>query len=800
MSGKGPFGQDYEKRSQFLYNASYNNKKDDCVSETDSSQDSVEIIKEVQAQEKAQSKLKNTRMMKKVFSDSSVSEDVTPVKKKDNEPPVSPVFSRSGSKTSRSGSESSKKSGSSRRELELSRRPTTETTLKKDIDSGCTQLKTFDDSIDDLLKDSPYPSREHSTGSTEDLFEGTEGFISCSPKKKSRADIFDEDKGLLVSSQSKGSASPKKKNKGKLSSPRKKAVTGRELTEDDSSPAAKLLRGSSSLSRKNNDSESIAKLAKSNSSLKRGMFKGLHEDNSDDEDDKRSAPKFKFNSDGKKENRNSKSKYKGTAKSSLKVKANDTSSFLQEHETSEVKPSKFVRDVYKISKSEGSGSGSSQEETSKGVKRKLRDSGEKSKGDQDHSSRRNPFKINQAKEKSKNNNDSSEEESISNAKFSFDSQDKKDFKTCKESSKSKSSKKKSDEGKTVKTLHEFDMFLQAGNMAKKKALAETFPSITPSSSTQKLLKVSNFSDYTDQDNLIKSLKKRTKDRRSLKSISKMSQLNQFSQSMSQDSSQSESSSTKYQRTSYDHDPDFSFKKPRKKEKSSKSSQGSQPKINKFVKDKAKQKDEELALTIDELLTLPEKPDDEGKSMDELLDDLDVQIADQKEKHRLQIKKLDADAMIQQKRKEDREVRYAANAINRDLLATELTQPTLRKMFADIRGSLEDIKDGLIESSRHKAFHKSLKTRQALLYTMITHPFTDKQVDWVYEEMASIWLRTKQEHADNNEYIWKVLMPESFIRLYSDFFKLTMKEAEQRIKETPFDDSDESSDNSSDNEN
>ena len=796
MSGKGPFGQDYLTRKNFVNNASYNYKKgdfspgdtNDCESETGSSQDSVEIIGEVQAQ----SKLKNKSTMKKVFSDSSVSEDITPVKKKDNEPPSSPVFSRSGSKTSRSGSESSKKSRTSRRELELCM---TETTQKKNTDSGCTQLKSYDDSIDDLLKDSPHPSREHSTGSVEDLFEGTEGFISFSPKKKSRADIFDEDKGLLVSSQSKGPASPKKKNKGKLSSPRKKAVTGRESKEDDSPPAAKLIRGTSSLSRKDNGSESIAKLAKCNSSLKRGMFEGLHEDSSDDEDDKRSGTKFKFISDGKKENKNFKSNSKGTAKPSLRVKANDAGSFLKEDETSEVKPSKFVRDAYKNFKSEGSGSGSSQEETSKGVKRKLRDSGEKSKGDQDHSSRRNPFKINQAKDKSTNNNDSSEEESKSNTKFSFDSKDKKDFKMSKESSKSKSSKKKPDEGKTVKTLHEFDMFLQAGNMTKKKA-----PSVTPSSSTQQSLKVSNFSDYTDQDNLIKCLKKRTKDRRSLKSISKMSQLNQFSQSMSQDSSQSESSSTKYQRTSYDHDPDFSFKKPRKKEKSNKSSQGSQPKINKFVKDKAKQKDEELALTIDELLTLPEKPDDEGKSMDELLDDLDVQIAEQKEKHRLQIKKLDADAMIQQKRKEDREVRYAANAINRDLLATELTQPILRKMFADIRGFLEDIKDGLIESSRHKAFHKSLKTRQALLYTMITHPFTDKQVDWVYEEMASIWLRTKQEHADNNEYIWKVLMPEGFIRLYSDFFKLTMKEAEQRIKETPFDDSDGSSDNSSDNDN
>ena len=109
---------------------------------------------------------------------------------------------------------------------------------------------------------------------------------------------------------------------------------------------------------------------------------------------------------------------------------------------------------------------------------------------------------------------------------------------------------------------------------------------------------------------------------------------------------------------------------------------------KIVKDKAKQKDEELALTIDELLSLPEKPDDDGKSLDELLDDLDVQIAEQKEKHRLQIRKLDEDAVIQQRRKLDREARYAANAINRNRLATELTQPVLKTMFGNILGFLE----------------------------------------------------------------------------------------------------------------
>ena len=214
--------------------------------------------------------------------------------------------------------------------------------------------------------------------------------------------------------------------------------------------------------------------------------------------------------------------------------------------------------------------------------------------------------------------------------------------------------------------------------------------------------------------------------------------------------------------------------------------GSQPKINKFVNSKAKQKDEELALTIDELLTIPDKSEDDE------LDELDRKIKLQKEKHRLQIKKLDEDAKIQQRRREDTEARYAANAINRNRLATELTQPVLKKMFANIRGFLEEIKAGLCKSTRHQAYHKSLKTRQALLYTMITHPFTDQQVDWAYKEFADIWLRTKQEHADNNEYVWKVLMPEGFIRLYSDFFQVTMKEAEQMIKETPFDDSDDDS--------
>ena len=38
--------------------------------------------------------------------------------------------------------------------------------------------------------------------------------------------------------------------------------------------------------------------------------------------------------------------------------------------------------------------------------------------------------------------------------------------------------------------------------------------------------------------------------------------------------------------------------------------------------------------------------------------------------------------------------------------------------------------------------------------------------------------------ENNEYIWKVLLAECFIKMYMDFFNVSKIEAEQRISETP----------------
>ena len=51
-------------------------------------------------------------------------------------------------------------------------------------------------------------------------------------------------------------------------------------------------------------------------------------------------------------------------------------------------------------------------------------------------------------------------------------------------------------------------------------------------------------------------------------------------------------------------------------------------------------------------------------------------------------------------------------------------------------------------------------------------------------MSSIWMRNKREQMENNEYIWKVLLPECFIKMYADYFQFSKEEAVLRISETP----------------
>ena len=126
----------------------------------------------------------------------------------------------------------------------------------------------------------------------------------------------------------------------------------------------------------------------------------------------------------------------------------------------------------------------------------------------------------------------------------------------------------------------------------------------------------------------------------------------------------------------------------------------------------------------------------------------------------------------------------SNALLRNRLESEVNEPLLRKHFQDNIPYLCDIKAGKIESHRHKEYHQSFGARQNLLYSQIVDPFTELHLDIVLEEMTKIWMSDRQEYRKNQEYIWKVLISEYFIKFYSDHFTIPKEEAISRIYDTP----------------
>ena len=187
-------------------------------------------------------------------------------------------------------------------------------------------------------------------------------------------------------------------------------------------------------------------------------------------------------------------------------------------------------------------------------------------------------------------------------------------------------------------------------------------------------------------------------------------------------------------------------------------------------------------SIDDLLKLPERPYDGSKTTKEILDELDIEIAERNKRHELDRAKVNHQIEEDRREKEERRARFRENAKLRNRLERELTEEKVRGTFRASIPYLKAIWKGREVSKRHEAYHKSVRTRQALYYTMITDPFTDDQLDWVLEEMSSIWMRNKREQMENNEYIWKVLLPECFIKMYGDYFGFSKEEAEMRISE------------------
>ena len=191
----------------------------------------------------------------------------------------------------------------------------------------------------------------------------------------------------------------------------------------------------------------------------------------------------------------------------------------------------------------------------------------------------------------------------------------------------------------------------------------------------------------------------------------------------------------------------------------------------------------ISPNVDDLL-MPKRLSDEDKIKEEVLNKQDVKIRKMQEKHNEENAKYYREIEGEKRKKQKREIDFRVNAVLRDRLEMNLTETKMRSAVKANISFLKSIQAGDTPSGRHEAFMKSVRTREGLRYTMITDPFTDDQLDWILEELGMVWMRNEKEKKDNAEYVWNVLVPECFIKVYANHCDVSLAQAEVMMRETP----------------
>ena len=190
--------------------------------------------------------------------------------------------------------------------------------------------------------------------------------------------------------------------------------------------------------------------------------------------------------------------------------------------------------------------------------------------------------------------------------------------------------------------------------------------------------------------------------------------------------------------------------------------------------------------MSDLLKLPDRPDG-LKTKDEMLDDMDAEI-ERKNRKDVEISaKLDQELSLQRQKRDSCEARMKKNFVYRSRIQKEITETELKKLFKDNKDFLQSIYTGETFSARHVAFFQSEKTRQAMLYKLVTEPFSDDQINWTLTLMEQVWVKNDKEQKDSRDYMWKVLLPTFLVKIYADFFGVSQVDANKMMKETPVSD-------------
>jgi len=166
-----------------------------------------------------------------------------------------------------------------------------------------------------------------------------------------------------------------------------------------------------------------------------------------------------------------------------------------------------------------------------------------------------------------------------------------------------------------------------------------------------------------------------------------------------------------------------------------------------------------------------------------LDNLDKEIAIRHEVFEKYVKKKTESILREKSKQKARRRRFRINRDRRNKMEADVSPEKLKEMFQENIEFIKKVFDGKIQTVRRDEYMKGGIHRDRLREKRFI-PFSEDHLSALLEELSNLWMRTESEERNNSNFIWNVVLPEAFIKIYSDYFGMDKEQAEACVAETP----------------
>ena len=165
-------------------------------------------------------------------------------------------------------------------------------------------------------------------------------------------------------------------------------------------------------------------------------------------------------------------------------------------------------------------------------------------------------------------------------------------------------------------------------------------------------------------------------------------------------------------------------------------------------------------TIDDLLRPPTASE---RAEEARLDLIDKEISDSSSKFEAEMEEVTKSTEQENAKQKARRKRFRENKIRRDKMESEVSYSKMKELFQQNKDYIMKVFSGEVCTARRDAFMKDGISRDRLRQKMIT-PFCDHHHSAIMDELSSIWMRDYWEEIKNSEFIWKVVLPETYVKV------------------------------------